>query len=168
MAHTQMGVKQIWGTELDANDSSAQEQLGIKRYEHDPVTDSVVKVYRYVQFNDGTAAGGAAAAGDVLVFRNTDANGYTVTDDVSDGSQAAFAGVAIGALTDTYYGWIQCGGFCSNITTDGGVAAGDPLIPDTVDGTADTMAAGEEHYVFGYALAADSGTTLADAIIFDR
>jgi len=162
-----MASKHLWKTKLSANDSVAQEELGIKRVEFDS-TDNVWKVYRYVRYYDGTAAAGAAAAGNVLVWYNTNADGYSVVLDVSDGSQAGFAGVAIGALTDLYYGWVQCGGFCNNVDTDAGVAAGDPLIVDTVDGDADTMAAGEEHYVFGYALAADVGTTLSDAILFDR
>lgn len=126
-------------------------------------------MYRYIQFDDGDAAAGAAAKGDVLTWDVAATNkGYVVTDDESDGGQDAFAGVAIGALTDLYYGWIQCGGFCNCITTDQGVAAGDALIVDTNDGVADTMAAGEEHFVFGKALAEDATATLSAAIIFDR
>ena len=97
-----MASKHLWKTKLTANDSSAQEQLGMKRVEYDS-TDEQYKTYRYVKFNDGTAAGGAAAKGDVLTWYPT-TNGYTVTVDVSDSSQAAFAGVAIGAITDLYYG----------------------------------------------------------------
>ena len=163
-----MANKHLWKTKLTANDSTAQEELGIKRVEYDS-TDECYKVYRYVQFDDGTQAAGAAAKGDVLSWDKAATNkGYVVTDDVSDGGQNAFAGVAIGALTDLYYGWIQCGGFCNYITTDQGVEAGESLIVDGTDGQADTMAAGEEHYVFGFALAADATATLSAAIIFDR
>ncbi len=42
------------------------------------------------------------------------------------------------------------------VATDGGVSAADPLVPHTVDNEADTMAAGEEHLVFGMALTADT------------
>ena len=163
-----MASKHLWATKLTANDSSAKEQLGIKRTEYDS-TDETWKVYRYVQFNDGTAAGGAGAKGDVVSWLTASTNkGYVVTPDESDGGQELFAGVLIGALTDLYYGWVQCGGFCNYIATDEGVSANDMLIVDTTDGIADTFSAGEEHYIFGVALADDSDAVLTSAIIFDR
>ena len=161
-------TKHLWSTKLTATSTTADEQLGIKRTEYDS-TDETWKTYRYVQFNDGTAAGGACAKGDVLSWLTASTNkGYIVTDDESDGGQELFAGIAIVAIADLSYGWVQCGGFCNYITTDGDVVANDMLIVDTVDATADTFTGGEEHYIFGVALAADASTTLTSAILFDR
>ena len=72
------------------------------------------------------------------------------------------------AIAAESFGYIQKGGFCANITTDGGVAQGDSLVMDgggTVGKVADTMADGEEECVFGNALAADASTTLSEARI---
>lgn len=75
----------------------------------------------------------------------------------------ACAGVAMGTVTDNYYGYAQVSGLAS-AKTDGGVAAGNSLVVDggnTPNGQFDTAAAGEEHAVAGYALAADVGTTVS-------
>lgn len=74
------------------------------------------------------------------------------------------AGVFQSALATNKYGWIQVSGSgrTALATTDGAVAAGDALVIDgagTPVGAVDTMAAGEEHCVFGWATTADSGTT---------
>ena len=60
--------------------------------------------------------------------------------------------------------WVQISGLGVKTlaVTDGGVAAGDPLVIDggaTPVGATDTMADGEEESICGWALDADSGTT---------
>ena len=77
---------------------------------------------------------------------------------------ALAAGVFVSAIAQNSYGWIQISGtgWKALATTDGNVAAGDPLVIDggaTAVGATDTMADGEEESCCGFALAADSGTT---------
>jgi len=83
------------------------------------------------------------------------------------------AGIAISAIPTVNWGWIQVGGYCSNITTDQGVAAGDLMVIDggtTPTFLADTAVAGEEAAVFAVADAADTvavGTGFLIGCIFD-
>ena len=118
--------------------------------------DNTGKKYRYVQFKDAVTY----AAGHCLDVANT---AWTaVTNDRSGGSaigtQTAFGGVCLGAPTQNSYGWVQVGGIAT-VLGDGSVAAGEAVVLHSVDGQADTMAAGEEHQVFGTALEADDATT---------
>lgn len=113
-------------------------------------------LYKYVQFLDAVAY----EAGDVVEWADTAAT--KVTKDKSGGSSVGrkTAGIALAVMTQNYYGFILVEGYYAAVNTDGGVSAGEFLISDTVDGDADTMAAGEEHLVFGMALDND---TAADA-----
>jgi hypothetical protein len=77
---------------------------------------------------------------------------------------ALAVGVFQSILATNAFGWVQITGLgvTTIAVTDGGVAAGDPLVIDggaTCVGAVDTMADGEEEACFGYALDADSGTT---------
>lgn len=82
-----------------------------------------------------------------------------VTNDRSGGSaigtQTAAAGRVCRVMTQNYKGFIQVSGNALLIG-DGSVAAGEAVVPHSVDGECDTMAAGEEHQVCGVALNADS------------
>jgi hypothetical protein len=67
-------------------------------------------------------------------------------------------GIAIAALAENYYGWVQVGGVATCIT-NGSVASGEYVVNDTAnDGDLDTMADGEEEQVLGYSPVADVGT----------
>ena len=108
--------------------------------------------FRYVQFLDAVTY----IKGHVVTAAN--AAGTAVTNDRSGGSAVYVtraAGVALRAMTENYYGYIQVTGRAV-VQTDDGVAAGESLVAHTVDGECDTMAAGEEHLVFGFTLAADA------------
>lgn len=117
--------------------------------------------YKYVLVEDM-----AVALGDVVEYSDT--TGYEVTKDRSGGASIGrfVAGVALGTISDGYYGWIQVSGKAT-VKTDGGVVAGDRLVPHaSVDGRADTEANGSTVVVtagqtFGVALATDDGTTSA-------
>ena len=158
-----MATKQVIGS-LTANDESAQREVGTLYF--DPATG---KGYRYVQVEDL-----AVAAGDVVEYSDT--SGSEVTQDRAGGSSVGrvVAGVAVGTITDAYYGWIQVSGRHSAIKTDGGVSAADVLIPHaTQNGHADTAVAtstgvNTEGQAFGFALEADdssaSGATCAGVI----
>lgn len=125
------------------------------------------KVYKYVQVEDANLA-----IGDVVEYSDT--TGNEVTKDRAGGASIGrvVAGVALGTITDGYYGWIQVGGLNTYCKTDGSVAAGDALVPHaSSDGVADTAASGStvtntEAQVFGYSLVAD--TTSASSAVMLR
>ena len=113
------------------------------------------KRYKWVKIADSV---------DVLtgyVFTPASIDGTEVTPDVSGGSSKALraVGVALGAVDvyETPYAFMQIAGVAT-VFTDGGVEAGEAVVADSTDGRADTMADGEEEQVFGFALAADSGS----------
>jgi hypothetical protein len=111
---------------LDVTDvsSTAKWKLGQHAYTRDG------KVYKYVQYSDGTA-NLDLAVGDVVYY--VDDTGYgasQVTADVSDATgQELGAGVAQAAVTDDLsYIWVQIKGPATVSTTIGGSAGdGDPL-----------------------------------------
>lgn len=142
---------------LTANDATAQEQLGKLYVDH-----ATGKAYRYVLVEDA-----AIANGDSVEYSDT--SGYEVTKDRSGGASVGRvpAGVAVGTISDGYYGWVQVSGRHTSIKTDGGVSAGQSLVPHaTVDGRADSEANGStvtvtSGQIFARALEADDGTTSA-------
>jgi hypothetical protein len=156
-----MAIKQLPATKLTANDSEAKEELGRIRWEKG-------KAYKYVCVEDTSIA-----VGDVVEFSDT--SGYEVTKDRSGGSSIGrvVAGVAIGTLTHSYYGWIQVYGRNTAVKTDGGVAVGDALIPHaSYDGKADTGTTASTVVItvgqaFGFALAADDTSASTAVVIAD-
>ena len=146
----------VFKTELTANHSAAKDPLGVLRFEYDE-TNGGYKVYKYVQAaSDTTVANGTA-----LAFVNV--YGWQVTSDISDANQNQPAGVGIGAITASYYGWIQVGGYHSAIKPDAGddIADGDSLILHaSTDGVVDTTATGTAAVCkpIGIAVAADNDT----------
>lgn len=108
--------------------------------------DSDGKVYKYVTFNDGTAATDGVK-GEVCYYYTLD--GYklnTVTSDLSDSVEIG-AGVMSGvALTDGDYGWIQIKGPATLTIALTAGADGDPLTPTgSADGTLDVSATVTDH-----------------------
>ena len=152
---TEYGIKQLFPDKVTDTNTVAQNGLGVIRFEGN-------KTYRYVQVVDKPLTEGDS----VCPAAVTDG---VVTADRSGGSQLAFCvrGVAIGAIASGSYGWIQKEGVCT-VQCDGGVAAGDGLIPHaTADGHADTVSAASdtantEYQVFGFALTADTGSADGD------
>ena len=107
--------------------------------------------YKYYQFLDAVTYG----AGDVL--EHASANGTGVSQDRASGASSGRvpAGVALGVMTQNYFGFAQVSGRGTVILrTDGAVAAADYIVSHTADDEADTMLDGEEEQVF-----AMSGTT---------
>ena len=114
------------------------------------------KLYKFVQIVDQDVA-----VNEVLYPSSTD--GVDWTSDYSAGLSVKVGCIALGTvdISAAPYAWVQVcqAGTVGTVRGDGSVAAGEGVIGDTtVDGEADTMAAGEEHLVFGFALAADAGT----------
>lgn len=154
MASNCMGFKNTWATDLTADDSSAKEELGAIRFTYDSTVG--VRGYRYVQ----AAADTTVANGTVLTFVDATYFNKTVTLDISDSHPNRAAGVGIGAITASNYGWVQFYGYHATVLTDGGddIADGDAVIVDpSTDGTADSVTAGTAptHKVLGFACAAD-------------
>lgn len=151
-----MAFAEILRPGLTANDAAPLAQPGT--IYNDGLTGNA---YKYVLVEDMNLV-----AGDVVEYSDT--TGYEVTKDRAGGASLGrfVAGVAVGAITDAQYGWIQVSGKVT-VKTDGGVAAGDRLVPHaSVDGRADTEANGStvvvtSGQVFGFALATDDGTTSA-------
>ena len=149
-----MANKHLWKTTLSANDSTAQEELGISRTEWS-TTDSCFKTYKYVvAASDTTVANGTALGySDVL--------GHVVSSDssVPDAPLDCVAGVGIGTITASYYGWIQTRGYHSAVKTNGDddIVAGVKLILCSSDGTVNSMAANTAatNTVVGVSVAAD-------------
>jgi len=115
------------------------------------------KVYRYVKCA-AAVTNNALAAGECLCADTGGA--YYVNNDMAGGTGLGTLpmGVAISAIPENNYGWIQVGGQASVTITDGEVAANDFIVNNTgEDGGCDTMADGEEEQVFGFVIAADVG-----------
>jgi len=129
------------------------------------VTDKKGNAFKYIRVEDANLA-----KGDVVEYSDT--TGYEVTKDRAGGASLGriAAGVALGTITDAYYGWIQVSGLNTYTKTDGSVAVGEGLVPHaTADGQADSVASGStvvntEAQVFGYALVADT-TSACSAVM---
>lgn len=89
------------------------------------------KVYRFVQFDNGSAV---AAVVNNLCYLVTPASGV-VTSDESGATGLPF-GIFLSVMTDQYYGWVQTKGACT-LKTDGtnDIAKGDRLVAKAADGT---------------------------------
>lgn len=114
----------ITGMKLDSVSTTAEFRAGTVGVTYDG------KMYKYVKYDEGTAALDLAA-GDVVYY--VDDSGYgasTVTADVSDATgQEIGAGVAQAAVTDdASYFWVQIKGAATVAVALGGSAGdGDPL-----------------------------------------
>ena len=140
-----------------ATDTSTVANVAVGTVVEDVATG---KTYKYVQAEDL-----ALTVGDVVEYSDT--TGYEVTKDRAGGSSIGriVAGVALGAIADASYGWIQVTGVNAYVKTDNSVAASNALVPHaTTNGVADVAESGSEAtnteaQVFGYALTTDTTTT---------
>lgn len=160
-----MASKHLWATKITDNDSTAKEELGIKRVEWSS-TDSCFKAYRYVQAASDTTV----ANGTCLGFSDT--LRQVVSSDCDDYDENQAAGVGIGTGTASYYFWIQTGGYHSAVITDGGtdfVDACNVLLHDTSDGVAEYEAAGSASNTrLGIAVGAYSASTVPTFLTLDE
>lgn len=157
-----MAYKQI-GYPIDSNHDAAKFEPGT--IFQDGATG---KAYRYVLIEDADVANG-----DVVEYSDT--SGYEVTKDRAGGASIGrvVAGVAVATVTDGNYGFIQVSGRHTAVKCDGGVAAGDVLVPHaTYDGKADTAASGStvvntEGQRFAFALATDDTSASTARVVAD-
>ena len=146
-----MATKHLWVTPLTANTLDQKEELGIVRREWNS-TDSCFKTYKYVQ----ASLTATAANGIPLSFYGTTG---TVAQDLNDNGFNNPAGVVTGTLTNSYYGWIQVGGYHSAVKTNGDddIADGASIVLGRAKRVVDSVAAGTASSVklLGIAVAAD-------------
>tara|TARA_Y100001938_G_C8036438_1_gene403605 strand:+ start:63 stop:530 length:468 start_codon:yes stop_codon:yes gene_type:complete len=120
---------------------SAQFLLG----QHGAVVGSPSKVYKYVQYDTGSA-GAAGVAGEACYYYTLD--GYKnnqVTSDLSDSVEIG-AGILQAAMTDGQFGWIQIRGAATMTIALTAGSDGDPLTPTgAADGTLDVSAAATDN-----------------------
>lgn len=114
------------------------------------------KGYRYVLYDNGT---GNLTCTDGKLLYQVGSTDWTVTHDVSDTDRNLVAGVAVSAIADAGYGWMQTRGQ-DTVTTNGDddIAKGDAVIASAAgDGTADSTAqdTAPTNKVVGWALADD-------------
>lgn len=147
-----MATKSLFGAACSVASSTAENELGTIRKEWDD-SDQCLKTYRYVQ----ASLSATAADGVCLACYN---QGCTVvTDDISTSKQGLPAGVAVGAITNNYYAWVQIGGYHPEVDTNGDddISDGDTLILSSTDKKCDSVASGtaSTYKPLGIAVAAD-------------
>ena len=131
-----MSFAPVLGIDPTAVSATAEFLLG----QHGAVVGSPTKLYKYVQYDTGSA-GAAAVAGEVAYYYTLD--GYKnnqVTSDLSDSVEIG-AGVLQAVMTDGQFGWIQISGPATLTIALTAGADGDPLTPTgSADGTLDVSA----------------------------
>ena len=131
-----MSFAPVLGIDVTSVSDTAEFLLG----QHGAVVGSPTKLYKYVQYDTGSA-GAAAVAGEVAYYYTLD--GYKnnqVTSDLSDSVEIG-AGVLQAVMTDGQFGWIQISGPATLTIALTAGADGDPLTPTgSADGTLDVSA----------------------------
>lgn len=140
-------LKQVHSRATNAASGVQEEELGLIR-----IDGSRGKAFVYVRAETTLALGYVCG-----YYSSASATAFHVTPDISDCPMELIAGVALGAVTDNHFCYVQFRGENQNTKTDGGVAAGDPLVWDA-DLICDTMSGGQEHRCFGWSRSADSGS----------
>ena len=131
-----MSFAPVVGIDPTSVSDTAEFKLG----QHGAVIDSPTKLYKYVQYDTGSA-GAAAVAGEACYYYTLD--GYKnnqVTSDLSDSVEIG-AGILQAVMTDGQFGWIQIKGAATMTIALTAGADGDPLTPTgSADGTLDVSA----------------------------
>jgi len=135
-----MSFAPVLGIDVTSVSDTAEFKLG----QHGAVIGEPTKLYKYIQFDTGSAS--ASVAGEVAYYYTLD--GYknnVVTADLSDSVEIG-AGVTPNVMTDGQYGWIQIKGPATLTIALTAGADGDPLTPTgSADGTLDVSAAVTDH-----------------------
>jgi hypothetical protein len=153
-----MGKAQVYPS-ATSNDAAAKMAPGTTWM------DSNGKTYKYILVEDMNLA-----VGNTVEFSDT--TGWEVTKDRAAGSSLgrAFAGVALGTVTDGQYGVVQIGGVATvTVPASVTVAAGDALVNHpTSDGGVAAATTATRAFAWGMALATDgtSAATTVTAVIF--
>lgn len=132
-----MSFAPVLGIDVTSVSDTAEFLLG----QHGAVVGSPTKLYKYVQYDTGSA-GAAAVAGEACYYYTLD--GYknnVVTSDLSDSVEVG-AGILQAAMTDGQFGWVQIKGAATMTIALTAGADGDPLTATgSADGTLDVSSA---------------------------
>ena len=131
-----MSFAPVLGIDVTSVSDTAEFLLG----QHGAVVGSPTKLYKYVQYDTGSA-GAAAVAGEVAYYYTLDGfKNNVVTSDLSDSVEIG-AGVLQAVMTDGQFGWVQISGPATLTIALTAGADGDPLTPTgSADGTLDVSA----------------------------
>ena len=136
-----MSFAPVVGIDPTSVSDTAEFKLG----QHGAVIDSPTKLYKYVQYDTGSA-GAAAVAGEACYYYTLD--GYKnnqVTSDLSDSVEIG-AGILQAVMTDGQFGWIQIRGAATMTIALTAGSDGDPLCPTgAADGTLDVSSAATDN-----------------------
>lgn len=95
------------------------------------VDEGTHKVYRFVYNSGATSWTVGVPVGVFLTSTTLGECSFTAATQmlIHDGGTAttAVAGIALGTVATTYAGWIQCGGLCTTVVTDGNVDASEGI-----------------------------------------
>ena len=131
-----MSFAPVLGIDVTSVSDTAEFLLG----QHGAVVGSPTKLYKYVQYDTGSA-GAAAVAGEACYYYTLD--GYKnnqVTSDLSDSVEIG-AGILQAIMTDGQFGWVQIKGPATMTIALSAGADGDPLTATgAADGTLDVSA----------------------------
>jgi len=144
------GIKQTFPDKVTDFSATAKNGIGVLRWEG-------AKAYRYIKTHSDLTGDALTAKNLVSFITNATAgtNDFIVTN--KSASVTAVAGVAVSAIPESYYGWIQVAGPASCIGS-GSVAALECVISAT-DGTVASCADAVEEQVCGIALEDDIAVT---------
>ena len=131
-----MSFAPVLGIDVTSVSDTAEFRLG----QHGAVVGAPTKLYKYVQYDTGSA-GAAAVAGEACYYYTLD--GYKnnqVTSELSDSVEVG-AGILQAAMTDGQFGWVQIKGPATMTIALSAGADGDPLTATgAADGTLDVSA----------------------------
>lgn len=117
------------------------------------VTDEDGKVYKYLQYVEGTAAVAGVAGEVAYYYEDSGQVDNKVTSDVSDCTGEIGAGVLQVAMTDLEYGWLQIKGAATLTIALTAGADGDSLCGTGAgDGTLDLSVAAETDHICAQAI----------------
>ncbi len=125
-------------------------------------------VYVYNAGADSSVLGEVMGVFSTYAFGSMSTTAATMLDyDDAGDIVSHVSGVCLAVIATTEYGWLWAHGPSTvhTMVTDGTIAAGDGLVLDDGLSVATTEIETQDHGTFGFAHAADSGTTLTGATL---
>ncbi len=121
------------------------------------------KVYKYLQYVEGTAAVDGVAGEVAYYFEDSGPIDFKCTSDISDATGDVGAGVLQAIMSDLEYGWFQIKGPATLTIALTAGSDGDALCATGAgDGTLDVCAAAETSHICAHAVDASAYIILCD------
>lgn len=147
----------VTGMKVDRVTDTAEWTLGTVG----AIFDGGLKMYKYMQYEEGTAAVQGEADEVAYYVADTGYEANQVTSDLSDSSEVC-AGKLPAVMTDGQYGWFQIKGVATLALALTAGADGDPLTPTgSSDGTLDVAALATD-VICGHAIDASAKVVYLD------